>query len=116
MCGDWIIVTSALKRNIMHFNNHIAPIFGKRELQSITPLEIERWQNKLLQKYKHLTVQKFRSILFSIFEKAKNNDFVDKNPLEKVTDPKVQLNRPTTEITPFTEESLPKSSKMQMDI
>lgn len=97
-----------LKRNIMHFNNHIAPIFGKRELQSITPLEIERWQNKLLQKYKHLTVQKFRSILFSIFEKAKNNDFVDKNPLEKVTAPKVQLNRPTTEITPFTETELTK--------
>lgn len=92
----------------MHFNNHIAPIFGKRELQSITPLEIERWQNKLLQKYKHLTVQKFRSILFSIFEKAKNNDLVDKNPLEKVTAPKVQLNRPTTEITPFTETELTK--------
>jgi integrase len=92
----------------MHYNNHIAPYFGKRELRSITPLEIERWQNRLLQKYKHLTVQKFRSILFSIFEKAKVNDYVDKNPLEKVTAPKVQLNKAPEEINPFTESELNK--------
>ena len=97
-----------LERNIMHYNNHIAPYFGKRELRSITPLEIERWQNRLLQKYKHLTVQKFRSILFSIFEKAKVNDYVDKNPLEKVTAPKVQLNKVPEEINPFTESELNK--------
>ena len=97
-----------LKRNIMHYNKHIAPYFGKRELRSITPLEIERWQNRLLQKYKHLTVQKFRSILFSIFEKAKINDYIDKNPLEKVTAPKIQLNKAPEEINPFTESELNK--------
>lgn len=97
-----------LERNIMHYNNHIAPYFSKRELQSIAPLEIEKWQNQLLQKYKHLTVQKFRSILFSIYDKALHNDLVLKNPLEKVTAPKVQLNRPTTAINPFTETELAK--------
>lgn len=97
-----------LERNIMHYNNHIAPYFSKRKLQSIAPLEIEKWQNQLLQKYKHLTVQKFRSILFSIYDKALHNDLVLKNPLEKVAAPKVQLNRPTTAINPFTETELAK--------
>ena len=95
-----------LERNIMHYNNHVAPYFGKRELGSITPLEIERWQNQLLQKYKHLTVQKFRSILFSIYDKALHNDLVLKNPLEKVTAPKLQHNIKIEEINPFTEKEL----------
>ncbi len=95
-----------LERNIMHYNNHIAPYFGKKELGSITPLEIERWQNQLLQKYKHLTVQKFRSILFSIYDKALHNDLVLKNPLEKVTAPKLQHNIKVEEINPFTEKEL----------
>ncbi|MBD3842816.1 MAG: site-specific integrase [Campylobacterales bacterium] len=95
-----------LERNIMHYNNHIAPYFGKKELGNITPLEIERWQNQLLQKYKHLTVQKFRSILFSIYDKALHNDLVLKNPLEKVTAPKVQNNFKIEEINPFTEKEL----------
>lgn len=95
-----------LEQNIMHYNNHIAPYFGKRELGNITPLEIERWQNQLLQKYKHLTVQKFRSILFSIYDKALKNDIILKNPLEKVTAPKVQNNIKIEEINPFTEKEL----------
>jgi len=90
----------------MHYNNHIAPYFGKRELGSITHLEIERWKNQLLQKYKHLTVQKFRSILFSIYDKALHNDLVLKNPLEKVTAPKLQHNIKVEEINPFTEKEL----------
>jgi integrase len=95
-----------LHRNIMHYNNHIAPYFGSRELVSLTPIELEKWQNQLLQKYKHLTVQKFRSILFSIYDKALNNDLVLKNPLEKVTAPKAQKNVKIEEINPFSEKEL----------
>ena len=87
-----------LHRNIMHYNNHIAPYFGSRELVSLTPIELEKWQNQLLQKYKHLTVQKFRSILFSIFDKALHNELIPKNPLEKVTAPKVQNDANVEEI------------------
>jgi integrase len=95
-----------LSRNIAHFNNHIAPYFGKRELNTITPLELEKWQNKHLQKYKHLTVQKFRSILFSIFDKALYNGIVSKNPLEKITAPKLQKNIKTEDVDPFSENEL----------
>ena len=92
-----------LTRNIMHYNNHIEPYFGKREIKSITPLDIERWQNKLLQKYKHQTVQKFRSILFSIFDKALHNDIVLKNPLEKVLAPKMLEGTKADDVKPFSE-------------
>jgi integrase len=95
-----------LNRNIAHFNNHIAPYFGKRELSTISPLELEKWQNKLLQKYKHLTVQKFRSILFSIYDKALDNGIVSKNPLEKITAPKLQKNIKVEEVDPFSENEL----------
>jgi len=95
-----------LESNIKHFNNHIIPYFGKKELKNIKSLELEKWQNLLLKKYKHGTVQKYRSILYSILEKAKNNDFIDKNPLDKVKAPKAQLNRPVTEIVPFSKSEI----------
>lgn len=92
-----------LNRNIMHFNNHIAPYFGKKELNSLTPLEIERWQNEMEENYKSSTVQKLRTIFSEILKKAKNNDLVDRNPFEKV--PGIQKKN-TTEVNPFTEKEL----------
>ena len=94
-----------LNRNIMHFNNHIAPYFGKKELENISPLEIERWQNELIKKYKSSTVQKLRTIFSEILKKARNNDFIDKNPFEKVSGTK---NQNISEINPFTEKELNK--------
>lgn len=97
-----------LYRNMLHYNNHIEPYFGKKEIQKITPLELERWQNQLLQKYKHLTVQKYRSILFSIFDKAVQNDIISKNPLEKITAPKNIRGLKVDEISPFNENEIAK--------
>lgn len=92
-----------LDRNIMHFNNHIAPYFGKRELENITPLEIERWQNELEKKYKSSTIIKLRTIFSEILKKAKDNDLIDRNIFEKVQSPK---NKNTSEVNPFTEKEL----------
>lgn len=92
-----------LNRNIMHFNNHIAPYFGKRELENITPLEIERWQNELEKKYKSSTIIKLRTIFSEILKKAKDNDLIDRNIFEKVQAPK---NKNTLEVNPFTEKEL----------
>ncbi len=92
-----------LDRNIMHFNNHIAPYFGKRELENITPLEIERWQNELERKYKSSTIIKLRTIFSEILKKAKDNDLIDRNIFEKVQAPK---NKNTSEVNPFTEKEL----------
>ena len=94
-----------LNRNIMHYNKHIAPYFGKKELNNITSLEIERWQNELMKKYKSSTIIKLRTIFSEIFKKAINNDFIDKNPFGKVSAPK---NRDILKVNPFTEKELNK--------
>lgn len=94
-----------LNRNIMHYNKHIAPYFGKKELNNITSLEIERWQNELMKKYKSSTIIKLRTIFSEILRKAINNDFIDKNPFEKVSAPK---KRDILRVNPFTEKELNK--------
>ncbi|MCD4759174.1 MAG: site-specific integrase [Arcobacteraceae bacterium] len=98
------------KRNVNHFNKHILPYFGHRLLASLLPMELEKWQYKLLENYRILTVQKFRSILYSIFDMAVLNDILDKNPLSKVKAPKVQkeflLDSSNDEVQPFTTDEI----------
>ena len=76
------------KRNLGHFNRHIKPYFGHRIITSIKPIELEKWQNQLLQKYKNSTVVKYRSVFMSILDNATENDVIQKNPLRKVKSPK----------------------------
>lgn len=72
------------KRNCLHFNNHILPYFSNDLIKDITPMKLEEWQNRLKLNYKIQTIKKFRSILYSIFEKAYLNNIIDTNPLSKV--------------------------------
>lgn len=99
-----------LSRNIAHYNNHVSPYFGSRLIGTIKPLELERWQNDLLQKYKSSSVQKFRSILYSILTKAQDNEIIQKNPFDKVEAPKVmtnlQQNEEEEKANPFTEDEM----------
>ncbi len=98
-----------LQRNKAHYYNHVSPFFGSREISTILPMELEQWQNDLLQKYKASTVQKYRSVLYSILDKAVDNDIIQKNPLAKVTAPKVMIDlKPSLEekADPFTEDEM----------
>ena len=97
-----------LERNIAHYNNHIKPYFGSRLIDTLKPIELEKWQNTKLKTYKPQTVQKYRSILFSILDKAVDNDIIMKNPLAKVTSPKLLKNFRNQEenVEPFTEDEL----------
>ena len=79
-----------LHKNILNYNKHISPYFGYKLINTLTPMQFEKWQNKLLLNYKYLTVQRYRSILYSILEKAYKNDIIVKNPLVKVNAPKMQ--------------------------
>lgn len=72
------------RRNCLHFNNHILPYFSNDLIKDITPMKLEEWQNRLKLNYKIQTIKKFRSILYSIFEKAYLNNIIDTNPLSKV--------------------------------
>lgn len=97
------------KRVKANYNNHILPYFKGRKLKSIKPMELEEWQNRLQSKYKPLSVQKYRSIFYSIFTRAYQNEMVTKNPFDLVTAPKVkstfsmEANEP---INPFTQKEI----------
>ena len=56
-------------------------------INEIKPLILEDWQNKLLLNYKASSVTKYRSILYSILEKAFINDVIKFNPMSKVKSP-----------------------------
>lgn len=75
------------KRNLLHYNNHIHSYFKNYLINDIKPLILEDWQNKLLLNYKASSVTKYRSILYSILEKAFINDVIKFNPMSKVKSP-----------------------------
>ncbi|AXH12389.1 site-specific integrase [Halarcobacter bivalviorum] len=77
------------KRSKANYENKIKPFFGNKILKDITPIELEQWQLSLLKKYKPQSVNKYRSVFFSIFEKALQNDLIKFNPLTRVKSPLV---------------------------
>lgn len=83
-------------------------------ITAISPLSLEQWQNKLLKSYQPNCVQKFRSILFSIFDKALTNDLIKVNPLSRIKSPltvkrkfkKLDDNEDSDSLTPFNKSEL----------
>jgi integrase len=97
-------------RSVGNYEQHILPYFQGRKLNSIKPMELESWQNRLLLKYKPLSVQKYRSIFYSIFTKAYQNELIVKNPFDMVTAPKLKNRNFSSEendaINPFTQKEI----------
>ncbi len=71
----------------LQYNNHIKPYFKDFLLKDIKPIHLENWQNALLKRFKPTTVQRKRSVLHSILEKATVNDLIKFNPFKKVKSP-----------------------------
>jgi integrase len=78
------------KRELSNYNRHILPYFKGRQLSSIKPMEIEAWQNRLMVKYSVSSVKKYRSIFYSIYTRALQNELVLRNPFNNVPAPKVK--------------------------
>lgn len=78
------------KRELSNYNRHILPYFKGRQLSSIKPMEIEAWQNRLMVNYSVSSVKKYRSIFYSIYTRALQNELVLKNPFNNVPAPKVK--------------------------
>lgn len=97
-------------RSVGNYEQHILPYFQGRKLNSIKPMELESWQNRLLQKYKPLSVQKYRSIFYGILTKAYQNELIAKNPFDMVTAPKLKNRNFSSEeneaINPFTQKEI----------
>ena len=98
------------KRDFCNFQHHVLPYFKGRKLTSIKPMELELWQNRLLLKYKPLSVQKYRSVFYGIFTRAYQNDLVTKNPFDTVTAPKLKTKFNSSSkhevINPFTQREI----------
>lgn len=62
---------------------HIGPVFSKYELSDIKALDVEKWQNMLLDKgLSQQTIKRCRSILSVVLKKAVGNDLILKNPCD----------------------------------
>ena len=100
------------KREIRNYNRHVVPYFKGRQLSSIKPMEIEAWQNRLLTKYKVLSVKKYRSIFYSIYTRAIQNELVLKNPFDNVPAPSLKNELYTynnqESVNPFTQSEIDK--------
>lgn len=100
------------KREIRNYNKHIVPYFKGRQLSSIKSMEIESWQNRLLTKYKVLSVKKYRSIFYSIYTRAIQNELVIKNPFDNVPAPSLKKEFYTYAeaevVNPFTQSEIDK--------
>lgn len=98
------------KRDFSNFQQHVSPYFKGRKLASIKPMELELWQNRLLLKYKPLSVQKYRSIFYGILTKAYQNEIIAKNPFDMVTAPKLKnrhfISEENEAINPFTQKEI----------
>ncbi len=99
--------------NLVHYNNHIKPYFENKLINSIKPMDIEKWQNELIKKgYSQNTLMRYKSIFFSIMEKAYINDVIENNPFKKTNQPKQKksgienLLEDDKKIAPFTEDEL----------
>ncbi len=62
----------------------IIPYFKKYDLADIKPIDIEKWQARLLSKYSTTTVKRVKNILNMALAKAALNDIISKNPLDFV--------------------------------
>ncbi len=116
--ADGKIKKLTILREQQHYALHIYPAFGERLLSSITPLEVEIWQNAKMKEinpktkklYKVGTILKFRSILFGIFTHGVNVELIEKNPMDKVASPKSLKYLPKEQlkedINPFTDKEM----------
>ena len=60
----------------------ILPYFKSHKIEDVKPLDIEKWQNMLLEKYSSTTVRRTRNIFHMVMKKAIANDLILKNPVE----------------------------------
>lgn len=105
--------TPTYKGYLVHYNNHIKPYFEKKIISNIKPIDIEKWQNELIKKgYAQNTLGRYKSIFYSIMEKAYKNDLITNNPFEKTNQPKQKkatienILEGDDKISPFTEDEL----------
>lgn len=84
-------------------NKYILPYFGMTPMSEIKPLDIKAWQRKLTHDEKYFgkplsqyTIQKYINLFASILKEARDNDFINRSPFEKIHRKKVKPQRTVT--------------------
>lgn len=75
----------------INLNKHLFPRFGRMQLSKITVEELEIWRTELIakrtphgKKYSYRTLEKIENQLATILKKAVKNDYLLKNPFDKI--------------------------------
>jgi integrase len=75
------------KKYVRLYEIHIKPHFEKKRLDKIKPSELARWQNSLLTKITGKTVKGVRTVFYTIFEDARKDEIIDRNPFTLIRAP-----------------------------
>lgn len=62
--------------------NHIIPKFGDRRIETITPVDIQKWFNELAEKYSRETILKIKNTLSPAMDSAVEDGLITMNPLK----------------------------------
>lgn len=88
------------KEYINQYAKNVAPFFKNYNIDDVTAIDIEKWQNSLrINKLSSATIKRLRTILSIAFEKAVGSDIIAKNPIKYAESIKVvhQKREPYTE-------------------
>lgn len=66
------------------YNLHVSPVFGKRKLNSIKPLEIQKLWNRKQSSLANSTIIKMHTCLNQVFGYYVEMDYLKENPMKKV--------------------------------
>lgn len=73
-----------------HIKNHILPYFGKKRLQKITHLDVQRFINGLSKKLSPKTIKNIHMILRRLLKDARNSNLISTNPADNIILPKIK--------------------------
>lgn len=66
------------------FNAYIIPNFGKRDIKTIKPLELQTFINSFTEAEKFRTAQKLQQVLSALFDYAVTDEIISRSPMAKV--------------------------------
>lgn len=61
--------------------NHIIPEFGNKRLDRISTMDLQKWFNKIGEKYALETASKLKNIMNPVFDSAIEDEYLTRNPL-----------------------------------
>jgi len=62
---------TALQTAESHLRRHLRPHFGRKQLSSINPTMVRRWQNELKPKLGHESIMACRSLLYRVLHRRR---------------------------------------------